>query len=265
MCGSMADLEALKAICDKHDLILIEDACQAIGGTYKGQKLGTIGDAGCFSFDYVKTITCGEGGAMVTNDPNLAVNADHYTDHGHDHVGNDRGAESHPFLGYNFRISELNAAVGLAQVRRLDGFVETQRKNKKVLKDALKTIPEVTFRRIPDEAGDSAGFLSFFMATKELTDKVVKAFKEHGVDAYWNYYENDWHYVRKWSHLKEQVSLFPLSDQIVNGMQDLNTTEFPQSDDLISRNISCLIKLSWTEAQVNERAANMVAAIKSVL
>ncbi|OUS12261.1 L-glutamine--2-deoxy-scyllo-inosose aminotransferase KanB, partial [Nonlabens dokdonensis] len=162
MCGSMADLDALKDICDRHNLILLEDACQAIGASYKGKKLGTIGDAGCFSFDYVKTITCGEGGAMVTNDPNLAVNADHYTDHGHDHVGNDRGAESHPFLGYNFRISELNAAVGLAQVRRLDGFVATQRKNKKVLKDALKTIPEVSFRRIPDEAGDSAGFLSFF-------------------------------------------------------------------------------------------------------
>jgi len=98
MCGSMADLDALKAICDKHNLILLEDACQAIGGSYKGKKLGTIGDAGCFSFDYVKTITCGEGGAMITNDPNLAVNEDHYTDHGHDHVGNDRGAETHPFL-----------------------------------------------------------------------------------------------------------------------------------------------------------------------
>lgn len=265
MCGSMADLDALKAICKKHDLILLEDACQAIGGTYKGQKLGTIGDAGCFSFDYVKTITCGEGGVMITNDSNLAINADHYTDHGHDHEGNDRGAESHPFLGYNFRISELNAAVGLAQVRRLDDFVATQRKNKKVLKDALRTIPEVSFRRIPDEEGDAAGFLSFFMPTKALTDKVVKAFKAHGVDAFWNYYENDWHYVRKWNHLKDQVSLFPLSNEIKTGMQDLNTMQFPQSDDIISRNISCLIKLSWTEAQLNERAANMVAAIKSVL
>jgi 8-amino-3,8-dideoxy-alpha-D-manno-octulosonate transaminase len=265
MCGAMADLDALKAVCDKHNLILLEDACQAIGATYKGQKLGTIGDAGCFSFDYVKTITCGEGGAMVTNDSKLALHADHYTDHGHDHVGNDRGAESHPFLGYNFRISELNAAVGLAQVRRLDDFVATQRKNKKVLKDALRAIPEVSFRRLPDEDGDSAGFLSFFMPTKELTDKVVAAFKEFGVEAYWNYYENDWHYVRKWNHLKDKVSLFPLSDQIVNGMQDLNTADFSQSDDFISRNISCLIKLSWTDAEVQERAEKMVAAIKSVL
>ncbi len=265
MCGAMADLDALRAICDKHNVFLLEDACQAIGGTYKGKKLGTIGDAGCFSFDYVKTMTCGEGGVMITDNSKWALNADHYTDHGHDHVGNDRGAETHPFLGYNFRISELNAAVGLAQVRRLNGFVETQRKHKKVLKDALRTIPEVSFRRIVDEEGDSAGFLSFFMPTKELTDKVVKAFKEHGVDAYWNYFENDWHYVRKWAHLKDKISLFPLSDQILNGLQDLNATKFPQSDDFMARNISCLIKLSWTEEQLQERAANMVAAIKSVL
>ncbi|MFY0602621.1 MAG: DegT/DnrJ/EryC1/StrS family aminotransferase [Flavobacteriaceae bacterium] len=265
MCGSMADLDALKSICNKHNLILLEDACQAIGGSYKGKKLGTIGDAGCFSFDYVKTITCGEGGAMITNKSELAINADHYTDHGHDHVGNDRGAETHPFLGYNFRISELNAAVGLAQARRLNDFVAIQLANKKILKEALATIPEVTFRRIPDETGDSGGFLSFFMPTKQLTDKVVVAFKEHGIDAYWNYYENDWHYVRKWDHLKDKVSLFPLSDQILEGMQDLHTADFSQSDDFISRNISCLIKLSWTEADVKERAEKMVAAIKSVL
>ncbi|MAK36292.1 MAG: L-glutamine--2-deoxy-scyllo-inosose aminotransferase KanB, partial [Flavobacteriaceae bacterium] len=59
MCGSMADLQALKDICDTHGLLLLEDACQAIGGTYQGKPLGSYGDLGCFSFDYVKTITCG--------------------------------------------------------------------------------------------------------------------------------------------------------------------------------------------------------------
>lgn len=265
MCGAMADLDALKTICDKHNLFLLEDACQAIGGSYKGKRLGTIGDAGCFSFDYVKTITCGEGGAVVTNNKEYAVNADHYTDHGHTHIGNDRGAEEHPFIGYNFRISELNAAVGLAQARRLDDFVAIQRKHKKILKDTLATIPEVKFRRIPDEEGDSAGFLSFFMPTATLSNKVVDAFKSHGIDAYWNYYENNWHYIRKWHHLKNKKSLFPLSDQIKKGMQDLQNTPFPQSDDYISRNISCLIKLSWTEDEVKERANKMVKAIQSVL
>lgn len=265
MCGSMADLDELKRICEKHNLFLLEDACQAIGGFYKGKRLGTIGDAGCFSFDYVKTITCGEGGAMVTNNEKYALNADHYSDHGHDHIGNDRGAEDHPFIGYNYRISELNAAVGLAQVKRLDDFVAIQKKNKKILKDALSTIPEIKFRRIPDEEGDSAAFLSFFMPTAELSKKVVKTFKEYGIDAYWNYYENNWHYIKRWHHLKEMKSLFPISDQIKNGMQDLKNVTFPQSDDYISRNISCLIKLSWTEEEVKERAEKMVEAIKSVL
>jgi 8-amino-3,8-dideoxy-alpha-D-manno-octulosonate transaminase len=92
MCGSMANLDALKTICKNHDLLLIEDACQAIGGTYKGQALGTIGDLGCFSFDFVKTVTSGEGGAVVTNNTQYAKHLDHFRDHGHDHIGNDRGA-----------------------------------------------------------------------------------------------------------------------------------------------------------------------------
>lgn len=265
MCGSMADLDALKTICKKHNIFLLEDACQAYAGTYKGKSLGTIGDIGCFSFDYVKTITCGEGGAIITNNSTLAKYADHYSDHGHDHIGNDRGAEDHPFIGYNYRISELNAAVGLAQVRRTDEFLKIQRKNKKILKEALATIPEITFRRIPDEAGDSATFLSFFMPTESLAKKVVTAFKEFGIDAYWNYYENNWHYIRKWNHLKDMKSLFPISDHIKQGMQNLNNTSFPQSDDYIARNISCLIKLSWTEKEVKERAEKMVKAIQSVL
>ena len=67
MCGSMGNMDALKAICRSNDLIFVEDACQAIGGTYKNKPLGSIADVGCFSFDFVKTITCGEGGAVVTN------------------------------------------------------------------------------------------------------------------------------------------------------------------------------------------------------
>ncbi len=265
MCGAMADLDALKSICEKHNLFLLEDACQAFAGTYKGKALGTIGNVGCYSFDYVKTITCGEGGALVMNDETLAKHADQYTDHGHDHIGSDRGEEEHPIIGYNYRISELNAAVGLAQIKKIDEIIAIQRKNKKVLKDALGTIPEVSFRRIPDEDGDSATFLSFFMPTAELSNKVVDAFKEVGVDAYWNYFDNNWHYVRKWDHFGNLKSLFPISDHIKNGMQDLKNMTFPKSDDYISRNISCLIKLSWTDDEVKERAANMVKAIKSVL
>lgn len=129
MCGSMADMDALLFICKEYNLLLLEDACQSIGGTYKGKHLGTIGDAGTFSFDFVKTMTCGEGGVIMTNREDLYIKSDGYTDHGHDHKGVDRGADLHPFIGYNYRISELHAAVGLAQIKRLDEFLSLQRKS----------------------------------------------------------------------------------------------------------------------------------------
>ena len=265
MCGSMADLDALQAICKKHNLLLLEDAAQAFGASYKGRYLGTIGDAGCFSFDYVKTITCGEGGAMITNNDQYAKHADHFSDHGHDHEGTDRGAETHPFIGYNYRISELHSAVGLAQIRRMDDFIGTQRKNKKILKDALKTIPGIFFRRLPDEEGDSATFLSFFMPSADQAREVIKLFSANGVDGCFYYFDNNWHYIRKWDHLKKMKGLGAYPQSLIDSMQDLENMDFAASDDLISRNISCLIKLSWTEEQVKERAEKMVNAIKSVL
>ncbi|MCK8479700.1 DegT/DnrJ/EryC1/StrS family aminotransferase [Psychroserpens algicola] len=265
MCGSMGDLDALQAVCSKNNLLLVEDACQAIGGTYKGKPLGSIGDLGCFSFDFVKTITCGEGGAVITNNETYYVNADHYSDHGHDHIGSDRGAETHPFLGYNFRISELHAAVGLAQVKRLPEFIAIQKKHYTILRNALADIPEVSFRKVPEGGEESYAFLNFFLPDLETARKVTTAFKEHGIDACWNYFDNNWHYVRKWHHLKDAKSLYPLTSEIKAALSKLKTTEFSQSDAVIGRNISCLIKMSWTEEEVNERASKMVAAIKSVI
>jgi len=265
MCGSMANLDDLKSICDEHNLVLIEDACQAIGGTYKGKTLGSYGDVGSLSFDFVKTITCGEGGAVITNNDKYAQYADHFSDHGHDHIGKDRGAESHPFLGYNFRISELNAAVGLAQIKRLSDFIAIQKKHYTILREALSQIPEVVFRTVPDGGEENYSFLNFFLPDLETARKVVLEFKEAGVEGCFHYYDNNWHYVRKWEHLKDLKTLYPVSDDIKNGLKYLQTKSFEKSDHYIGRNISCLIKLSWKEAEVKIRAEKMVKVIKSAL
>ncbi len=264
MCGSMADLKALKAICEKHNLILLEDACQALGGTYEGKPLGSYGDLGCFSFDYVKTITCGEGGAIITNNKKYAQNADHYQDHGHDHIGTDRGAETHPFLGYNFRISELNAAVGLAQLDKLDGILNIQKQNYTILREALETIEGITFRRVPEGGVENYSFLNFFLPTEELTKKAHKALSESGVDACFYWYTNNWHYIKGWEHLKNLKSLGNLSSEVKNQMQDLNNTDFSKSDAIMGRTISSLIKIGWTEKQVNERATTMKRILSSI-
>ena len=264
MCGSMANLDALKTICKNHDLLLIEDACQAIGGTYKGQALGTIGDLGCFSFDFVKTVTSGEGGAVVTNNTQYAKHLDHFSDHGHDHIGNDRGAETHPFLGYNFRISELNAAVGLAQFRRIDEFIALQKKHYKILRDALEPLEGVTFRSVPEGGEESCAFLNFFLEDLETAREVSKMFKANGLDVCFHYYDNNWHYIRKWDHLKMKKSLYPLSSEIQTGLDELKEKNFTKSDHYIGRNISCLVKLSWSKAEVEQRAKAMVDCIQSV-
>ncbi|KPM33610.1 Glutamine-scyllo-inositol transaminase [Croceitalea dokdonensis DOKDO 023] len=265
MCGSMADLNALRSICKEHGLLLLEDACQAIGGSYQGKPLGSIGDLGCFSFDFVKTITCGEGGAMITNNETYAKNADHYSDHGHDHYGMDRGAEGHPFLGYNFRISELNAAVGCAQIQRLDEFVAIQQKHYSILRNALSEIPEITFRRVPEGGVENYSFLNFFLPTEELARKAHLALGEAGVAACFYWYDNNWHYYKKWQHLIEKKALGKLPEEVLSGMPDYTRANFSASDHWMGRTISSLVKLSWTAEEVQQRASNMVKIIRSTL
>ncbi|MFI5123747.1 MAG: DegT/DnrJ/EryC1/StrS family aminotransferase [Chitinophagales bacterium] len=266
MCGSMADLDALQAICREHKLLLLEDACQSIGASYHGKYLGSIGDAGAFSFDFVKTITCAEGGAVLTSNRNTYLNCDGYSDHGHDHQGSDRGAETHPFLGYNFRISELHAAVGLAQFRKLDTFLSIQKKNHQALQDALSLIPEVDFREIPDPAGDSHTFLSWFLPTAELTRAVIAELKSRNIlggNFYW--FEHNWHYIRKWDHLKKAETLNRLTDAQVKALKRLQNQDFSKSDAIMSRCISTAIGLSWSDEQLQEKVDSIASAIKKVL
>lgn len=266
MCGSMADLDALQQICREYNLLLLEDACQSIGGTYKGKSLGTIGDAGTFSFDFVKTITCAEGGAILTNNEDTYIKCDGYSDHGHDHKGVDRGADLHPFIGYNYRISELHAAVGLAQIRKLPTFLQIQRKNHAYIKNELSQIKEVSFRTVPDAEGDSCTFLSWFLPTEELMREAVAELKAQGIYAgnfYW--FDNNWHYIRKWQHLKTAGTLGNLNDAQKEALLKLNDTGFSASDAIMSRCISTAISLAWTEDQLSDKASKLAAAIKKVL
>jgi len=266
MCGSMADMDALVEICKEHNLILLEDACQSIGGSYKGKMLGTIGHAGTFSFDFVKTITCGEGGVVMTNDKDVYEKCDGYTDHGHDHKGVDRGADLHPFIGYNFRISELHAAIGLAQIEKLQNILAIQKKNNQLLRAYLEQIPAITFRVVPDEAGDNFAFLSWFLPTESLTKAAVAEMKAQGILAgsfYW--YDNNWHYIRKWQHLHNATTLNNISEAQKNALTQLKHQDFSVSDAVMSRCISTAISLSWTEEQIHEKGKKMVEAIQKVL
>lgn len=257
MCGAMARIDEIKALCDRKGLILIEDACQSVGASFKGKALGTFGHMGCFSFDPVKTITCGEGGAVVTDDPHRYATAHQYADHGHDHIGSDRGAEQHPIVGYNYRISELNAAVGVAQLRKLDQILATQRAHKSALKEALAKFAQISFRCLPDEAGDSATFLSFMLPDENSARQAARALNSAGVDGCFYWYDNNWHYLRQWQHLQRMQVAARLPAQVFDHCPDYSRVAMPRSEAIMGRTICMQIKLGWSPAQIEQRIARM--------
>ena len=262
MCGSMARIDEIKRFCDEKGLILLEDACQSLGATYQGKHLGTFGLAGCFSFDAVKTVTCGEGGGIITDSREVYDRCDQYADHGHDHLGGpDRGADGHPIIGTNFRISELNAAVGLAQLNKLPQIIETQRKHKAAIKNAMADLGDVTFRYLPDPMGDSATFLSFFLPTEHRTREMAKKLADNGVPCpYW--YDNNWHYLRKWHHLKEMKRSAPLAFELASDLPDYRKTVLEETESIMKRTISMQIMLSWTEQDLEQRIDAITRSIK---
>lgn len=207
MMGAQARIEEIMAIANQHGIPVIEDTAQAAGAHLHGRHLGSFGAIGTFSFDSVKTITTGEGGMCITNDQRLWQRMSEYHDHGHDHVPNPggRGGEGRSFIGFNYRMMEIQGAIGLAQLGKLDGIVAAQKRNKQFFQEAVSVLPEVEFREILDRDGDSSTFFTFFLPDKERAAAVNQVLLDHGAGAIrWS--ENGWHYYPNWEQLLQGKS-----------------------------------------------------------
>jgi 8-amino-3,8-dideoxy-alpha-D-manno-octulosonate transaminase len=214
MRGAPCDLDRITAICRKHKLKLIEDCAQACGGSYKGRKLGTFGAVGCFSFQYHKIITAGEGGMCLTNNARLYDRLMGYHDTAAcwrpDRFGKER-YRGELFCGVNYRMSELTGAVMLAQLERLDGLLAAMRRHKQRIKDQLQGIPGITFRRLTDEAGDTAICLIFMLNDKRKVKSFAEALQAEGVGAagIFNQGIPDWHIYAHWKHILTKATPTP--------------------------------------------------------
>ena len=138
MFGQPAKMEELKEIAQDHELFLVEDAAQAHGAEYKGRKAGGLGEVGCFSFYATKNMTTGEGGIIMTNNNELARKARLLRNHGQTEKYH------HTILGYNYRMTELSAAIGLVQLKKLDKLNEKRIRNAKMLNEGIKKIQGLT-------------------------------------------------------------------------------------------------------------------------
>ncbi len=191
MLGNPARLEELKAIADEHAILLIEDCAQAFGARYKGRSVGSIGQAGAFSFNIYKTITSGDGGMVVTDNEDAYRRFFGYHDQGHSPLRMGVEVGVRPFVGLDFRMTELSAAVLLAQLRKLDGLMAHLHANKKRFKDAIAALPGLEFRQITDPEGECATLLTVFLPTEAIARKVAKDLGTKVVaDSGWHVYSN---------------------------------------------------------------------------
>ena len=203
MAGAPARVGSVVDIAARRGLLVLEDVAQSVGGSWDGRPLGTIGNAGTLSFDFAKNLTTGEGGAVVTNDAGVYERSRALHDHGHEYnTALPRGRDTRTFPGFNYRMSEPEAAVGLVQLRKLDGIVAAQRENKARLKALLESLP-VDFRRIDDEAGDVGDTLIFFLDTELEAAHVARALGERDVPTKNLPDALDWHFAGTWAHLLE--------------------------------------------------------------
>ncbi|MEN9459352.1 MAG: hypothetical protein RL135_1971, partial [Bacteroidota bacterium] len=265
MCGQMAQMDQIMEVIKEHNLVLVEDAGQAMAASYQGTSTGLFGKTGCYSFDFFKIATAGEGGVMVTNDEFAYKLADNYSDHGHDHQGNNRGMENHPVLGFNYRISELHAAIGLVQTRRVPMIREINNKHKKQLMNQLGKINGVSFATIPDANGDSATFLNMLLPNTDIAMKVVDEFNKNGIAGFNYWFTNMYHFINQWNHIKEGKVAAKTNVQLLGAPQDYQNLNLPKTQETIGRLISFGIKATWTEKEVEELATKMSNAINAVL
>ena len=175
--GQPAEMDALREIAEDYGIHLVEDAAQAHGAEYKGQKVGGLGDIGCFSLYATKNMTTGEGGIITTNNRELARKVRLLINHG------DTGKYNHVILGYNYRMSEASAAVGSVQLKKLDRSNEIRRKNASVLTRGIEKVSGLTPPYVKDYMKHV--FYQYVIRVEESypvdRDKLAEHLRERGV------------------------------------------------------------------------------------
>ncbi len=271
--GSVCDMHPILAVAQKYNVKVIEDCAQSPGGKYKGKSVGSFGDLGCFSISCYKIIGGGEGGLVITNDERLWARVNQFAEAG-GLWRPDRFAlppyEGELFNGVNYRMSELEAAVDVVQLGKLNEVVRRYQTVKRCILSLLKTYKEVTPQKINDGDGEIGYLLRFYPQTFALGDQIVQALRAEGISCGMRGENNrpDWHIYADMFPITLKTGTMPDDRpfdlpiyQERDGYVEYHSGQCPVADDLFNRSINIGLN-QWYSPTDCERIA---AGINKVL
>lgn len=258
MLGVPAQMSEILAIAKHYGIAVIEDTAWGCGGSYLGAPLGTLGDIGTYSFDFAKTMTTGEGGMLVFKDLQVAARARAYHDHGHENnPALPRWEDSRSGSGFNYRMSELQGAVGLAQLKKLDDVVKAQREQYDLLASVISQFDDLQMRTVPTGSEITADALVFFTKSSEQALALREALLSVGFGTKILPEAVSWHFAGTWDHMPS----------LVNKHGNLKTA-FPTSKQLLSRAVALpiLAKLpEGTDQKVQQALSKVITTCHALI
>lgn len=262
MAGLPCDMDAILALAKARGLAVVEDACQAIGGTYRGKPLGSLGDAGCFSFNQFKAVTCGEGGALVTRDRRLYERALVYHDPGYSFVSAGIAIDEPRFAGMNFRTNEMQAAMLRVQLRKLPGWIDALRSARSEVRAALRGHPLLREAPMHDPEGGAASVLCLLLPTEDAARALVHAVRAEGIVVGWPA-EQRLHVVDRWDALLagrggHVDAMNPLRDRA-----PLDVASYETTRNLTRRTVGVVLWPSWDAAERADLVTKLLRAAEA--
>lgn len=224
MLGAPANMEAILEIAAGARIPVVEDTAQALGARYGSARAGALGSLGTFSFDIGKALTTGEGGMVVTNDADLFKRCQALHDHGHDHDPNfPRGEDTRTTGGFNFRMTELQGAIGLAQLDKLDRVLSAQMANWELLRRDVPLDGDIKIRRVNDGALETYDSLVVVTPSEERARLISKTLEQNGMGTKILPESVSWHFSGTWTHLLKEVDV---------------AASWPRTADLLRRSVA---------------------------
>ena len=225
MLGNPCNMARIQALAQKYNLIIIEDCCQALGGTFNGQRLGTFGAFGTYSLNNFKVINSGDGGVLITNNKGLYQRAFAFHDQGHLPLRKGVEIGKRTLIGINMRMNELTGAFALGQLRKLDSILATLRYKKALFKQAIQAggLHNISYRPINDP-GECATLLTIQFPDEKLTEKVVEVLSSKSL------FYSGWHVYNNMEQL--------LAYTDANGQHPYYKSMLPTTDAILQRSVN---------------------------